>query len=359
MFDIKKYKEGIKSEILLQIPAGSIPQQVLDDIAAKVDKVTGYSLVADTEISKIHTSGSDNQDLSGLVSKETNKSLVSDILIANIHTQGSDNQDLSGLQPKETGKGLSANDLTSALKTSYDGAVTHAGSSHAPTTAQANADITKAEIEAKLTGTISSHSHAGSAHTQGTDQSLDFGGANEVSATQTKTAYTHSQSTHAPSTAQKNSDIIKSEVEAVLTGELTSHSHANTWKSGIATKNITDASTVQNIPHGLGRVPKFVEIDGAVVITAAIFSQCKGIFDGANCGMAIMWGEGTSTAATEAIYTSTSIALGFTTTVATNAFTGANRQTGVISVDATNIIITWTKTGTVGSLTASLIWKCT
>lgn len=32
---------------------------------------------------------------------------------------------------------------------------------HAPATAQANADITKAEIEAKLTGVIASHSHAG------------------------------------------------------------------------------------------------------------------------------------------------------------------------------------------------------
>jgi len=39
--------------------------------------------------------------------------------------------------------------------------VSHAGSTHAPATAQANADITKAEIEAKLTGEIVSHSHAG------------------------------------------------------------------------------------------------------------------------------------------------------------------------------------------------------
>lgn len=36
----------------------------------------------------------------------------------------------------------------------------HISSPHAPSNAQANADITKAEIEAKLTGAISSHSHA-------------------------------------------------------------------------------------------------------------------------------------------------------------------------------------------------------
>jgi hypothetical protein len=49
-------------------------------------------------------------------------------------------QDLSTLQPKEAGKGLSANDLTAGLKTSYDGAVTHAGSAHAPAGATVGAD---------------------------------------------------------------------------------------------------------------------------------------------------------------------------------------------------------------------------
>lgn len=38
---------------------------------------------------------------------------------------------------------------------------THIASAHAPATAQKNSDITKAEIEAKLTGEISSHTHAG------------------------------------------------------------------------------------------------------------------------------------------------------------------------------------------------------
>ena len=38
----------------------------------------------------------------------------------------------------------------------------HVAAAHAPSNAQVNADITKAEIEAKLTGEIASHSHAGS-----------------------------------------------------------------------------------------------------------------------------------------------------------------------------------------------------
>lgn len=63
-------------------------------------------------------------------------------------------------------------------------------------------------------------------HAQGTDQGLDGGGANAVTALQAKTGYTHSQATHAPTNAQKNSDILKTEIEAKLTGEIASHSHA-------------------------------------------------------------------------------------------------------------------------------------
>ena len=69
-------------------------------------------------------------------------------------------QDLSNYVQKETGKGLSTNDLTTTLKQNYDNAYTHSQSTHAPANAQKNSDITKEEIEAKLTGEISTHSHA-------------------------------------------------------------------------------------------------------------------------------------------------------------------------------------------------------
>ncbi len=52
------------------------------------------------------------------------------------------------------------NDLTNALKSNYDTAYTHSQSAHAPSNAQVNADITKAEIEAKLTGDITTHTHS-------------------------------------------------------------------------------------------------------------------------------------------------------------------------------------------------------
>ena len=54
-----------------------------------------------------------------------------------------------------------SNDLTNALKANYDSAYTHSTSTHAPVNAQKNSDITKDEIEAKLTGEIVTHTHPG------------------------------------------------------------------------------------------------------------------------------------------------------------------------------------------------------
>ena len=52
------------------------------------------------------------------------------------------------------------NDLTDSLKANYDAAYTHSTSAHAPSNAQKNSDITKAEIEAKLTGDVTTHTHS-------------------------------------------------------------------------------------------------------------------------------------------------------------------------------------------------------
>ena len=52
------------------------------------------------------------------------------------------------------------NDLTNKLKANYDAAYTHSTSAHAPSNAQKNSDITKAEIEAKLIGDVTTHTHS-------------------------------------------------------------------------------------------------------------------------------------------------------------------------------------------------------
>lgn len=61
---------------------------------------------------------------------------------------------------KVDGKGLSTNDLTDTLKSNYETAYAHSQAAHAPSNAQKNSDILKSEIEAKLTGNITSHTHS-------------------------------------------------------------------------------------------------------------------------------------------------------------------------------------------------------
>lgn len=56
-----------------------------------------------------------------------------------------------------------------------------------------------------------------------------------------QTAYTHSQSAHAPTNAQKNSDITKAEIEAKLTGTITTHSHTVT-KGDVGLGNVANES---------------------------------------------------------------------------------------------------------------------
>jgi hypothetical protein len=235
--------------------------------------------------------------ISGKVDKVTGSSLVADTAIANFHAPGSDNQDLSGLV--------------------------------------SNNDARLSDARTPLT-----HTH-----------SYEPANAN---------IQTHVSSAHAPSTAQKNSDITKEEIEAKLTGELTSHTHSSpTWKTGIATKNITDASTTQNIAHGLGRVPKMVWVTGNAVATA-LTQMTSGCYDGTNhAGLSVCMTEGTTTATTDTIYSSTASEIAFTAAGSTSPYNGANRQTGVITCDATNIIITWTKAGTVASNVVNIIWQCT
>lgn len=73
------------------------------------------------------------------------------------HTIG----DTTNLQTTLDGKAVTGHNHAGTYEPANANIQSHIGSTHAPANAQANADITKAEIEAKLTGSISSHSHAG------------------------------------------------------------------------------------------------------------------------------------------------------------------------------------------------------
>ena len=99
----------------------------------------------------------------------------------------------------------------------------HAQSPHAPVDAQKNSDILKEEIENKLTGVVNSHQHTADSIIGllqlGTERhNAFFGDLGQA-------AYDHSRDPHAPIDAQKNSDILKEEIEDKLTGIIDSHQH--------------------------------------------------------------------------------------------------------------------------------------
>ena len=74
---------------------------------------------------------------------------------------------------KVEGKCLTTNDLTDQLVENYNTAYNHSQEPHAPSNAQKNSDITKAEIEAKLTGQIDTHFHDLSEDLSEYDRRLD------------------------------------------------------------------------------------------------------------------------------------------------------------------------------------------
>ena len=164
---------------------------------------------------------------------------------------------------------------TTAFRGDYGNtAYQHSQTAHAPANAQKNSDITKAEIEAKLTGAITSHNHNSSYYTKtevtdylagksDTDHAHAWADITGKPATftptlgvtsttafrgdQGKTAYDHSQSAHAPANAQKNSDITKAEIEAKLTGTITSHNHNSSYYTKTEVDNtVSDLNTAIN-----------------------------------------------------------------------------------------------------------------
>lgn len=121
---------------------------------------------------KVHTHSqylTEHQDISGKADKtelhsHANKTILDGITQEDINNwNNSGSSDFSGDYNDLTNKPVIpkvTNDLTNSLKANYDTAYEHSQSPHAPTNAQKNSDITKAEIEAKLTGNIATHTHS-------------------------------------------------------------------------------------------------------------------------------------------------------------------------------------------------------
>lgn len=129
----------------------------------------------------------------------------------------------------------------------------------------------------------------------------------------------------------------------------------NIFSNGIATKDMADASTTQTIAHGLSGTPGKIRITSAFADdTGDLNTQSIGSYDGTHNSCIYSYWQGATGTGSNGFGTSTTYAVGLQ--AATNTDPATAGQTGVITVDATNITITWTKHGSPTG-TASFMWE--
>jgi len=116
-----------------------------------------------------------------------------------------------------------------------------------------------------------------------------------------------------------------------------------TGKTVTATYAGDTASGIQNVAHGLGGTPTYVTVFGMKYFNGSETHYSTGQYDGTT-NTSLSWPTPISAPVLSATF---AIQLGDDVT---------NYQRGVITVDATNIIITWTKTGTPNSNTLSMMF---
>jgi hypothetical protein len=112
------------------------------------------------------------------------------------------------------------------------------------------------------------------------------------------------------------------------------------YAAGSTTKTLSDASTTQNIAHGLGVAPKIYNIVGSYYVGGQTHDWAFALNSNAVSQNGLASG-GTSSQSFQLNGGSGNI---------------SDTQTAVITVDATNIILTWTKAGNPTG-TAHIIWN--
>jgi len=119
------------------------------------------------------------------------------------------------------------------------------------------------------------------------------------------------------------------------------------YNSGTTTKNAADASTTQNIAHGLGKIPKFVKVTaifgGADGAGAHAFNFAMATYNGTTMS-AIYMAQGAAGTVVQGVQ------------FILNTANLSASQEGIITFDATNIIITWTRNGSPTG-TYQLLWE--
>ena len=134
-----------------------------------------------------------------------------------------------------------------------------------------------------------------------------------------------------------------------LTTVLAPYALVAIFKNGTTTKNISDASTTQTIAHGLGKIPKKIKLKCSFTSGAGatrLSSEANVVYNG-------------TTQSSNSFYASGSSNYVWDNTFSLNEYqaVGVTPTTGVVTFDATNISIAWTKGTSVLSSTYQILWE--
>lgn len=118
------------------------------------------------------------------------------------------------------------------------------------------------------------------------------------------------------------------------------------YTNGDTTKNISDVSGVQTIPHGLPATPLKVKITAMYSsVGASVKNTSVSVYNGTTQSSTSIYGNAVGSAVTN------------TFALSQDATPAAVNQTGVITFDVTNIYITWVNTGGPANVSYILVWE--
>lgn len=127
------------------------------------------------------------------------------------------------------------------------------------------------------------------------------------------------------------------------------------FKNGVTTKDMTAASATVNIAHGLGKIPKKIRITSYLPYTAAAAGfysvNSVGVYDGTTTSTMVTFRTAAGGANLDMATSTTNIV-----DLRTNESSGEDKQQATVTVDATNIILVYTKTASPTG-TALIVWE--
>lgn len=122
------------------------------------------------------------------------------------------------------------------------------------------------------------------------------------------------------------------------------------FKNGTTTRAGNTASGAQTIAHGLGRTPKLVRITAtwpSAATGTANLSISEGVYNGTTNSS--VWGVQESA--------SENASGGVDNTNGVHLVDNSGSQVAVITVDGTNITLTWTRAGGTGAANMNIMWE--